>query len=58
MSTGTTRARSTPGTDRTILDVSDVAAERVRRYAREAAEADHPVVYLERKGGRTFLVAD
>lgn len=36
-----------------VLEVSDLPAERVRRYAREAETA-----YLERKGGRTFLVTD
>lgn len=36
-----------------VLDVSDLRAARVRRYAREAGE-----VYFERKGGRTFLVAE
>ena len=36
-----------------VLDVSDLRATRVQRYAREAGE-----VYFERKGGRTFLVAD
>lgn len=59
MSTGTSRVHSQkPGTDRAILDVSEVAADRVREYARESAAAGHPDVYLERKGGRTFLVAD
>jgi hypothetical protein len=59
MSTGTPRAGArTTHPDRAILDVSEVAADRVREYARESAAAGHPDVYLERKGGRTFLVAD
>lgn len=36
-----------------VLEVSDLPTDRVRRYAREAETA-----YLERKGGRTFLVTD
>ena len=36
-----------------VLEVSDLPAARVQRYAREADGA-----YLERKGGRTFLVTD
>ena len=36
-----------------VLEVSDLPTDRVRRYAREAGTA-----YLERKGGRTFLVTD
>ena len=36
-----------------VVDVSDLSAARLLRYAREAGD-----VYLERKGGRTFLVAD
>jgi len=36
-----------------VLDVSDLSARRVQRYAREADGA-----YLERRGGRTFLVTD
>lgn len=34
-----------------VVDVSDLRATRVREYALEARDA-----YLERKGGRTFLV--
>lgn len=44
--------------DRTVVDVSGVRPARVRQYARESAAAGHPEVYLERKGGRTFLVAE
>lgn len=54
------RTREGPGTQsRRVLDVSDVPATRVAEYAREAAlnyEADADV-YLEHRGGRTFLVA-
>lgn len=34
-----------------VIDVSDLATDRVQQYAREVGDA-----YLERKGGRTFLV--
>ncbi|WP_168216156.1 hypothetical protein [Halorussus halobius] len=47
--------RSTDGDDRTVVDVSDVETERVDEYVCEwFPDVD---VYLERKGGRTFLVA-
>lgn len=36
-----------------VLEVSDLRTTRVEKYAREAGD-----VYFERKGGRTFLVAD
>jgi hypothetical protein len=36
-----------------VVDVSDLRAARVERYAREVGE-----VHFERKAGRTFLVAD
>ncbi len=36
-----------------VLEVSDLPTDRVQRYAREAETA-----YLERKGGRTFLVTE
>jgi len=49
MSTNTQQA--TEPTHNGVLEVSDLPAERVRRYASEAEDA-----YLERKGGRTFLV--
>lgn len=39
----------TPG----VVDVSDLPTERIRTLADDA----HPEVYLERRGGRTFLVA-
>ena len=44
--------------ERAVIDVSEVDAERVRAYARESAAEGHPEVYLERKGGRTYLVAE
>lgn len=47
--------RPADGDDRTILDVSDVTTDRVSEYVREwFPDAD---VYLERKAGKTFLVA-
>jgi hypothetical protein len=51
MSTNT-RTASEPTHDG-VLEVSDIPASRARRYAREAGD-----VHFERKGGRTFLVAD
>jgi hypothetical protein len=42
--------------DRTILDVSGVETDRVYEYVGEWF-ADVNDVYLERKGGKTFLVA-
>jgi hypothetical protein len=36
------------------VEVSDVTATTVAAYARDASDD----VYFERKGGRTFLVAD
>ena len=42
--------------DRTVLDVSGVETERVSEYVGEWFP-DVNDVYLERKGGKTFLVA-
>jgi hypothetical protein len=36
-----------------VIDVSDLPTKRVQRYAREVGAA-----HFERKGGRTYLVAD
>jgi hypothetical protein len=36
-----------------VLEVGDLPASEVRRYARKRGD-----VYFERRGGRTFLVAD
>lgn len=44
--------------DRKMLEVSDVDPERVTAYARATAAEGHPEIYFERKGCRTFLVAD
>ncbi|WP_254840930.1 hypothetical protein [Natronomonas marina] len=52
MSTNTRRATTEP-THNGVLEVSELPTERVQRYALEAETA-----YLERKGGRTFLVTD
>ena len=41
---------------RTVLDVSDVETDRVQEYVGEWF-SDVSDVYLERKGGKTFLVA-
>jgi DNA-directed RNA polymerase subunit M/transcription elongation factor TFIIS len=50
---------TTEGQDESeVVDVSEVDAERVRAYARESAAEGHPEIYLERKGGRTYLVAE
>jgi hypothetical protein len=51
MSTNTRRTTETRHNG--VLDVSDLSVRRVQRYAREADDA-----YLERRGGRTFLVTD
>ena len=51
MSTNTQTA--TEPTHNGVIEVSDLPTARVQRYAREADAA-----YLERKGGRTFLVTD
>ncbi|MFW5964474.1 MAG: hypothetical protein ACOCQM_06380 [Natronomonas sp.] len=51
MSTNT--QTTTEATHNGVLEVSDLPATRVQRYAREADD-----VYFERKGGRTFLVAE
>jgi hypothetical protein len=48
-----TRQSTAEATHNGVLEVSDLRTERVQRYAREADD-----VYFERKGGRTFLVAD
>lgn len=50
---GATTERS--ATSRRVLEVSEVDADEVTAYARTV---DDPEVYLERKGGRTYLVAD
>ena len=42
--------------DRTVLDVSGVETERVSEYVGEWF-SDVNDVYLERKGGKTFLIA-
>jgi len=42
--------------DRTVLDVSGVETERVSEYVAEWF-SDVNDVYLERKGGKTLLVA-
>jgi hypothetical protein len=47
--------QSTDGDARTAVDVSDVETERVEAHVREWFPDVE--VYLERKGGRTFLVA-
>ena len=52
MSTNTRQPAAEP-THNGVLEVSELPMERVRRYAREAGDA-----YLERRGGRTFLVTD
>jgi hypothetical protein len=53
-----TRERAEPQSRR-IVDVSDVPATRVTEYVREASERrENGEVYLEHRGGRTFLVAD
>lgn len=44
--------------DRAVIDVSEIDAEQVRAYARETNAVGHPDVYFERKGGRTYLVAE
>lgn len=51
--TGTSTDRS-PATRR-VLEVSEVDADEVTAYARTVDDSE---VYLERKGGRTYLVAD
>ncbi|USZ66951.1 hypothetical protein NGM10_09425 [Halorussus salilacus] len=55
-----TFAREEPATAdddaRAVLDVSDVETDRLQEYVGEWF-ADVSDVYLERKGGRTFLVA-
>ncbi|WP_435180646.1 hypothetical protein [Halorussus sp. AFM4] len=48
--------RTADADDRTILDVSDVETDRVTEYVGEWF-ADVGDVYLERKGGKTYLVA-
>ena len=47
-----TQAASEP-THNGVIDVSELPTTRVQRYAREVGAA-----HFERKGGRTFLVAD
>ncbi|WP_137286594.1 hypothetical protein [Halorussus salinisoli] len=48
--------RTADADDRTILDVSGVETDRVNEYVVEWFP-DVGDVYLERKGGKTFLVA-
>lgn len=36
-----------------IVDISDLPTNRIHQYAQDSEE-----VYFERKGGRTFLIAD
>lgn len=48
--------RTADGDDRTVLDVTDVETGRVTEYVGEWF-ADVNDVYIERKGGKTFLVA-
>ncbi|PSP57134.1 hypothetical protein BRC82_00855 [Halobacteriales archaeon QS_1_67_19] len=49
--------RTTDGeTDRTVIDVSGVETDRVTEYVGEWLD-DVSDVHLERKGGKTFLVA-
>jgi len=57
MSIDVVRTRTRPKTrdqSRRVVEVSDVTATTVAAYARDAGDD----VYFERKGGRTFLVAD
>lgn len=57
MSIDVVRTRARPETReqaRRVLDVSDVTATRIAEYARDVDDD----VYFERKGARTFLVAD
>ena len=58
MSIDTVRVRtdttSTPGPDRRVFDVSGRPPAEIVEFARDT-DAD---CYLERKGGRTYLVAD
>lgn len=53
MSTTRQRTEGVEPTHNGVIEVSELDATRVQRYAREAGE-----VHFERKGGRTFLVAD
>ncbi|UPV75845.1 hypothetical protein M0R89_07225 [Halorussus limi] len=48
--------RTADDTDRTVLDVSGVETDRVNEYVGEWFP-DVADVHLERKGGKTFLVA-
>jgi len=48
--------RTTDETGRTVLDVSGVETDRVEEYVTEWFP-DVGDVYLERKGGKTLLVA-
>jgi hypothetical protein len=45
---------STPSPDRRVFDVSDRPSEEIVAYARDTTGD----CYLERKGGRTYLIAD
>jgi len=48
--------RPSDDSDRTVLDVSGVETDRVNEYVGESFP-DVADVYLERKGGKTLLVA-
>ena len=52
MSVGSSR-RTTGVTRARVIEVGELPASEVKRYARGTGE-----VYFERRGGRTFLVAD
>jgi hypothetical protein len=58
MSIDTVRVRtdtdSTPTPSRRVFDVSELPPDHVVEYARDADDEIH----LERKGGRTYLVAE
>jgi len=57
MSIDTIRTKSGgPTTERRVLDVSHVTAREVRAFVRAADAGDD--VYLERRGGRTYLLAE
>jgi hypothetical protein len=49
-----TESDRTPSPDRRVFDVSEVPPEHVVEYARDTDDD----CYLERKGGRTYLVAN
>lgn len=45
--------QSAPSNHRGIVEVSDIATDRVRDFATDTGD-----VYFERKAGRTFLVTE